>query len=160
MPRFFRSGAEPWPADLAPAVAKFARAQTERDRQDIRRLLRAAGSREELLRWISQEPLLEEFDNSILPALKLHEEQLWRHLRSPEVRRRVEEKLAAALNRLGITRVSAGYRVITRETYVRCLVEALEPDRKELGLGNSKSAVVRRLIQKLRKSTTADKPPS
>jgi len=137
-----------------------ARAQTERDRQDIRRLLRAAGSREELLRWISQEPLLEEFDNSILPALKLHEEQLWRHLRSPEVRRRVEEKLAAALNRLGITRVSAGYRVITRETYVRCLVEALEPDRKELGLGNSKSAVVRRLIQKLRKSTTADKPPS
>jgi hypothetical protein len=32
-----------------------ARAKTERDSQDIRRLLRAAGSRAELIRWIDQE---------------------------------------------------------------------------------------------------------
>ncbi|PWT93562.1 MAG: hypothetical protein C5B56_00565 [Proteobacteria bacterium] len=125
------------------------RAKTERDSQDIRRLLRAAGSRKELLRWIEQEPLLEEFDNSILPVLASYEEQLWRHLRSPEARRRAKQKLTAALDRLWI-RTSAGSRVITREEFVPAYINVLWPDRKDLGLGNSKEAVVRRLIRKLR----------
>jgi hypothetical protein len=50
------------------------RAKTPRDSQDIRRLLNAAGSREEMIKWVREEPWPEEFDNKALPLLAIMEE--------------------------------------------------------------------------------------
>jgi hypothetical protein len=60
------------------------RTKTERDSQDIRRLLRAAGSRKKLFQWINEESLLEEFDSALLPGLAFMEETSWKHQRSPK----------------------------------------------------------------------------
>jgi hypothetical protein len=132
------------------------RTKTERDSQDIRRLLRAAGSCEKLFQWTKEEALLEDFDNSILPGLALLEEQLWKHQRSSEARRvfrqrtlelRQQEKDPAK-------RIKGHINYpLTREQIIRQYVDTAWPD---LGLGKSKEAVVRRLIRKLR----TYKPPN
>lgn len=130
------------------------RAKTERDRQDIRRLLRAAGSREELARWISQEPVLEDFDDRILPGLAFMEEWVWRHQRSPKARRAFKQHVLELRQREKDPTKRIGGRInypFTREQIIRWHVDAVWPDRKELGLGNSKEAAVHRLIRKLRK---------
>src|SRR5262245_1602877 len=112
-------------------------APTEHDRQDIRRLLRKAGSREVLSKWIAQEPVLEDFDNAILPMLAVEEENFWKHMRTPEGRK---------------------FKAMTRKENILLILDAIWDRRKELGLGQSKDAVVKRLIRKLSKG--GDKPRS
>jgi hypothetical protein len=128
-----------------------ARAKTERDSQDIRRLLRAAGSREKLFQWIEEEPLLEDFDNSILPGLAFMEEQFWKHERSPEARRvfrqRILELRQQEKNPAKRIKGRINYP-FTREQIVRQYVEAARLPNKE--------ATVRRLVRKLREY--GDKP--
>jgi hypothetical protein len=129
------------------------REKTERDSQDIRRLLRAAGSRKELFQWIEEEQLFEDFDNSVLPGLAFMEEQFWQHERSPEARRvfrqRTLELRQQEKKRIG-GRINYPF---TREQIVRQYVEMAWPS---LGPSATKENVVRRLVRKLRKH--GDKP--
>jgi hypothetical protein len=88
------------------------------------------------------------------------EEQLWRHLRQPEAKRRAQRLAAVEAEhraKQGLAPDPRRIRLITREESVRWHVDALWPDRKALGLGASRTAVVRRLIRKLK---AADKAPS
>jgi hypothetical protein len=91
-------------------------APTERDRQDIRRLLRKAGSREQLFKWINAESLPEDFDNANLPSLALMEEQLWKYQRSPEAKRIFKRRTLE---------LGTQERLFTREEIVRMTVEAV-----------------------------------
>ncbi len=127
------------------------REKTERDAQDIRRLLRAAGSREELFQWIKEEALLEDFDNSILPGLAFMEEQFWKHERSPEARRVFRQRILELRQQEKNPAKRIGGRInypFTREQIVRQYVEAARLPNKE--------ATVRRLVRKLREY--GDKP--
>jgi len=140
----------------------------ERTRQDIRRILRKAGSLEKYYQWgreeqeaIDRERAQEDFDNDILPGLVFMEENFWKHQRSPKAKRIFKQRTREQ---------SRQEKLLTREEIIRATINALWKDPKESdlaqiedatvraawknwkrGLGQSKTAAVRRLIRKLPK---------
>jgi hypothetical protein len=113
---------------------------TDHDSKDLRRLLQKVGL-EELIQRAKEENAQPppEADNAFLPGLAFMEENFWKHQRSPKAKRILKQHHT---------------HVFTREEILRLTIRALWADRKELGLGQSESAVVRRLIRKLREGTS------
>src|SRR5262245_47610507 len=128
---------------------------TDRDRQDIRRLIRKAGSREQLIKWINAEYLLEDFDNAFLPGLAIMEETSWKYQRLPEARRVFKQRILELRQQEKDPNKRINYP-FTREEIIRLTVRPFLPELKELGLAQSEDAITRRLIRKLRKY----KPPN
>jgi len=146
----------------------------KRTRQDIRRVLRKAGSLEKYYQWgreeqeaIEREKAQEDFDKAFLPGLEFMEENFWKRQRSPEAKRIYRER---ALE------LGEKSTLLTREEILGKTIDALwrDPKKSDLdqikdpnvtaawmnwkrGLGQSKEAVKRRLIRKLRGRV---KPPS
>jgi len=132
---------------------------TDRDRQDIRRLIRKAGSREQLIKWINAEYLLEDFDIAFLPSLAIMEETSWKYQRSPEARRVFKQRILELRQQEKDPNKRIKGRInypFTREEIIRLTVRPFLPELKELGLAQSEDAITRRLIRKLRKY----KPPN
>lgn len=131
----------------------MAKRPTDRDRQDIRRLLRHAGSREALAQWIAQEPMFEDFAAAILPMLADEEENSWKHMRTPEgrkfARRRWDEQPFDPETKEALKSGKLKVKIMTREQNIRMILDAIWDQRKELGLGQSKEAAVKRLNRRL-----------
>jgi hypothetical protein len=107
----------------------------DREDDDLLRLIRRAGGREQLIKRINKTELLEDFDDYVLPLLADMEDKLWKNQRTPEARRIFK-------------RGNTPGRLLTREDLVRAEVEAHWPRLKRFG--TTKEAVVRRLTSKLR----------
>jgi len=147
-------------------------APSRRTREDIRRVLRKAGSLEKYYQWgreeqeaIEREKAQEDFDNAFLPGLAFMEDNFWKHQRSPEAKRIFKRR----------TREQGRQeKLLTREEIIRATIRAFREYPKEsdldqikdpavraawkaskLSLGQSENAVVQRLTRKLR----AYKPP-
>lgn len=128
-------------------MAKRKRAWGDREWDDLARLIRKAGSRDQLKVLVDKVCLLEDFDNAILPLLAEMEEY-WKHTRSPEAKRILEKR-----NR----ETGVKMRWITREEMIRKTIDAIrssDHSRGKVFVGHgTKDAIVRRLIRKLRART-------
>jgi hypothetical protein len=151
------------------------KAPGNRTRQDVRGVLRKAGSLERYYQWgreeqevIEREKAQEDFDNAFLRGLTFMEENFWKHQRSPEAKRIFRQRTR---------KQGRQERLLTREEIIRAQIRALRQDPKKadldliedpavrtawknwkLSLGQSENAVVKRLIRKLREGKY--KPPN
>lgn|SRR5262249_25158748 len=155
-------------------ATKIIKAPNSRTRQDIRRILRKAGSLERYYQWgkgeqeaIEREKAQEEFDNAFLPGLA-EMEKYWKHQRSPEAKRIFKQRTREQGRK---------ERLLPRKEIIGATIEAFwkEPDRSNLdqikdpaaraawenwrsqSLGQSKEAIKQRWIRKLREGKF--KPP-
>jgi hypothetical protein len=125
---------------------------TDRDQQDLRRLLRVAGGREGLIWEIDQElarPRPEDLDDALLPGLIFMEENFWKYERSPKARRIYKQRVLELRQQEKdpSKRITGPVRgPMTREENVRMTVNAAW----QKGWGQSKEQTVRRLTNKLR----------
>jgi hypothetical protein len=150
------------------------KAPSERTRQDIRRILRKAGSLDRYCQWgreeqeaIEREKAQEDFDNAFLPGLAFMDENFWKHERSPEAKRSFRRRAREQ---------GRQEKLLTREEIIDATMKAfwenpkasdldlIEDDavraawkNSKLSMGQSPKAAARRLIRKLREGKS--KPP-
>ena len=140
------------------------RAPIKHDYQAARHLLSIfGGDLDKMVQWFKKEivpsPSPEDFDSRVLPGLTVYEEQLWKHQRSPEAKRRFKRRTLELRQQEKDSPQRIKGRVkmpLTREKYIReHIVEPAWEHRKVLGLGGGTiESAVRRLVRKLRKAGT------